>query len=66
MSRARVIKLINEFDDKLDKDPLRCKFKIEFVKNTPAGKDTHLDDIMPYNNILDYVEKETNNKDGDH
>ena len=66
MSRARVVKLINEFDDKLDRDPLRCKFKIEFVKNTPTGKYMFLGDIMSYNNILDYVERETNNEDGDH
>ena len=56
MDRARVVELINEFDDKLDKDPLQCRFKVEFEKNTPTGKDTFLDDIMSYNNILDYVE----------
>ena len=56
MERARVVELINKFDDALDKDPLRCKFKIEFKKNTPASKDTHLDNIMSYNDILDYVE----------
>ena len=66
MSRARVVELINEFDDNLDKDPLRCKFKIEFEKNTPSGKDNFLDDIMSYNDILDYVERETNNEDGVH
>ena len=66
MDRARVVELINEFDDKLDRDPLRCKFKIEFEKNTPSGKDTHLDDIMSYNDILDYVERETNNKDSNY
>ena len=66
MERARVVELINVFDDKLDKDPLRCRFKIEFEENTPSGKDTFLDDIMSYNNILDFVERETNNKDGDH
>ena len=66
MSRACVVKLINEFDDNLDKNPIRCKFKIEFEKNTPAGKDTFLDNIMSYNDILDYVERETNNEDGDH
>ena len=66
MDRARVVELINAFDDKLDKDPLRCRFKIEFEKNTPSGKDIFLDDIMSYNDILDYVERETNNEDGDH
>ena len=63
MSRARVVKLINEFDNNLDKDSLRCKFKIEFQKNTPAGKDTFLDNIMSYNDILHYFERETNNED---
>ena len=57
MDRARVVELINQFDDKLDKDPLRCKFKIAFEKNTPSSKDSHLDDIMSYNDILDYVER---------
>ena len=66
IDRAHVVELINAFDDKLDKDPLRCKFKIEFERNTPSGKDTHLDNIMSYNDILDYVERETNNKDGDY
>ena len=66
MSRARVVELIYEFDDKLDRDSLHCKFKIEFEKNTPSSRDTHLDDIISYNNILDYVERENNNKDGDY
>ena len=66
MKRTRVVKLINKFDDALDKDLLRCKFKIEFKKNIPASKDTHLDDIMSYNNILDYVERENNNVDSDY
>ena len=66
MKRARVVELINEFDDKLDKDPLQCKFKIAFEKNTSSSKDIHLDDIMSYNNILDYVERENNNNDSDY
>ena len=66
MKQAQVVELINKFDDKLDKDPLRCKFKIVFEKNTPSSKDTRLDDIMSYNDILDYVERENNNKDGDY
>ena len=66
MDKARIVELINEFDDKLDRDPLCCKFKIEFEKNTPSGKDTHLDDIMSCNDILDYVEREINNEDGDY
>ena len=58
--------MINQFDNVLDKDPLRYKFKIEFEKNTPFSKDTHLDNIMSYNNILDYVERENNIEDGDY
>ena len=57
--------LITEFDDKLNRDPLQCKFKIAFEKNTPSSKDTHFDDIMSHNDILDYVERENNNEDGD-
>ena len=66
MEIARVVELINEFDDALNKDPLRCKFKVTFEKNTPSSKDTHLDDIVSYNDILDYVERGNNNKDGDY
>ena len=62
----RVVELINVCDDNFDKYPLRCKFKIEFEKNTPSSKDTHLDDIMSYNDILDYIERESNNEDGDY
>ena len=66
LKQARVIELIGEFDDALDKDLLQCKFRVEFEKNTPASKDTYLDDIMSYNDILGYVERENNSKDGDH
>ena len=66
IKRARVVALINEFDYKVNKEPLQCKFKIVFEKNAPSSKDTHLDDIVSYNNILDYVERENNNKDGDY
>ena len=65
MDRARVVKLINKFDDKLDKDPLQCKFKIAFETTTPSSKDTHLDNIMSYNDILDYVER-VKNEDNDY
>ena len=58
--------MINKFDDELDGDPLQCKFKIKFEKNTPSNRDTHLDDIVSYNDILDYVERENNNEDGDY
>ena len=64
--QARVVELIDKFDDAFDKDPLQCKFQVEFEKNTPVSKDTYLDDIISYNDILDYVERENNNEDGDH
>ena len=57
MKRARVVELINKFDDDLDKNPERCKFRVAFEKNTPSSKDSFLDDIMSYNDILDYVER---------
>ena len=66
MERTRVVEWINEFDDKLNRDPMQCKFKIAFERNTPSSKDTHLDNIMSYNDILNYVERENNNKDGDY
>ena len=66
MERAQVVALINEFDDKLNKDLLQCKFKIAFEKNAPSSKDTQLDDIISHNDILDYVERENNNEDGDY
>ena len=65
MKQARVVELINDFDDRLNRDPLRCKFKIAFEENTPSSKDAHLVDIMSYDDILDYVERENNNEDGD-
>ena len=39
--------------------------RLSLKKNTPSSKNTHLDDIMSYNDILDYVERENNNEDGD-
>ena len=66
MDRAHVVKLINEFDDKLDRDSLRYKFKIQFENNTPSGKEKFLDDIMSYNDILDYLGRETNNEGGNY
>ena len=55
---ARVEELIEAFDDKLELDPNRCKFKITY-------DNSELEDIMSYNEILDYVERNVNNEDGD-
>ena len=59
MKRARIIEMINKFDDDLDVDPTRCQFKIAFEDD-----DSGFEDIMSYNDILDYVEREHNNEDG--
>ena len=59
IKRARIIELFNKFDDNLEADPTRCKFKIAFEDD-----DSGFEDIMSYNDILDYVEREHNNKDG--
>ena len=59
VKRARVVELIDKFDSELAKDPDRIKFKIAF-------DDDAQDDIMAYNEILDYVERECNNEDGHH
>ena len=42
MQQAGVVELINNFDNNLNEDTLRCKFKIEFENNTPSTKNTHL------------------------
>ena len=52
------------FNDNLNKDPLHYKFRVEFENNNPPSKDTHIDDIMSYNDILDYVESDYNNENG--
>ena len=59
MKRARIIELINKFDDDLELDPIRCKFKIAFEDD-----DSGFEDIMSYNDRLDYMEREHNNEDG--
>ena len=61
MKQDWVVTLIIKFNNDLNKDPLRCKFKIKFEKNTPSSKDTHFDNIMSYNDILDYLERKNNN-----
>ena len=59
MKRAQVIELINKFDDDLERNPTRCQFKIGFEDD-----DSGFEDIMSYNDILDYLEREHNNEDG--
>ena len=50
MFKARVVELINEFDDKLDRDPLRCKFKIKFERSKIIMKSIK----KMYNNVRCY------------
>ena len=57
MKRTRVTELINKFDDDLELDPTRCQFKISFEDD-----DSGFEDIISYNDILGYVEREHNNK----
>ena len=58
VKRARVIELIKKFEDDLELEPTRCQFKIAF-----EGDDSAFEDIMFYNDILDYVEREYSNED---
>ena len=37
-----------------------------YEQNSPASKDTDLNNIISYNDVLDYVERKNNNKDGDY
>ena len=56
--QARIIELINKFNDDLEVNPIRCQFKIAFEDN-----ESGFEDIMSYNDILEYVEREYNNED---
>ena len=58
MKRARIIELIDKFDDGMELDPTRYQFKIAFEDD-----DSGFEDIMSYNNTLDYVGREHNNED---
>lgn len=53
-----MIELINKFDNNLNQNLTQCQFKIVFEDD-----DSDFEDIMSYNNILDYVEREYNNED---
>ena len=64
MKRARVTELIGKFDNEFNRNPTCCKFKIP-VKCNFDGEENNFKDIMLYNKILDYFEKECNNEDGD-
>ena len=52
LNRARITELINKLDDDLELDPTRCQFKISFENNSSC-----FEDIMSYNDISDYVDR---------
>ena len=62
MKQSQVVELTNKFEDDLDKDHMYCKSKFEFEKNTPSSKDTHLDDIMSYNDFCIMLKEKTTTK----
>jgi hypothetical protein len=59
VKRARVVELIKDFEGKVSKDKDLIKFKLKYDHSD-------LEDVMSYNEILDYVEREYNNEDGHH
>ena len=59
VNRARVVELIKDFEGKISKDKDLIKFKLKYDHSD-------LEDVMSYNEILDYVEREHNNEDGHH
>ena len=59
MNRARVVELIKDFEGKVAKDKDLIKFKLKYDHND-------IEDVMSYNEILDFVEREHNNEDGHH
>jgi hypothetical protein len=57
IKRARVVELMNMHDASLEKNKDLIKFKIRYDRDD-------LEDIMSYNEILDYIEREHNSEDG--
>jgi hypothetical protein len=53
VKRARVVELIMDFDGNVAKNKDLLKFKLKYDHND-------LEDVMSYNEILDYVEREHN------
>jgi hypothetical protein len=59
VNRARVVELTKDFEGKVAKDKDLIKFKSTYDHND-------FEDVMSYNEILDFVEREHNNEDGHH
>jgi hypothetical protein len=57
IKRARVVELMNLHNATLEKNKDLIKFKIRYDRD-------NLEDIMSYNKILDYIEREHNSEDG--
>jgi hypothetical protein len=57
LKRARVVELITDFEGNVAKNKDLIKFKLKYDHND-------LEDVMTYNEILDYVEREHNNEEG--
>jgi hypothetical protein len=59
VKRARVVELIKDFEGNVPENKDLIKFKLKYDHND-------LEDVISYNEILDYVEREHNNEDGHH
>jgi hypothetical protein len=59
VKRAQVVQLLKDFEGKVAKSKDLIKFKLKYDHND-------LEDVMSYNEILDYAEREHNNEDGHH
>ena len=59
VNRARVVELIKNFDGEVEKNQDLIRFKLNYDHSSQ-------EDIMSYNEILDYIEREENNEDGHH
>jgi hypothetical protein len=59
VKRARVVELTQDFEDNVAKNKDLIKFKLKYDHND-------LEDVVSYNKILDYVEREHTNEDGHH
>jgi hypothetical protein len=59
VKRARVVELIKDLEGNVAKNKDLIKVKLKYDHND-------LEDVMSYNEILDYVEREHNNEDGHH
>ena len=78
VKRARVVEMINEFDTTLETNEQRKKFIKDLQyrvvydqpnhridKDHPDDRDSAFDDIMSYNEICDYLNREVNNENGE-